>query len=462
MTPDQPLNFHVQPGGAFNGTISVPGDKSISHRSVMFSMIAEGVSTVRGLLYSEDVKATLACCRLLGTQIEERTVTGASSHPDAVSPEIVIHGLGAGLATQALTQVDLGNSGTAMRLLAGLFCGYPVHLELVGDESLNGRPMGRIADPLKRMGADVSTSEDGTPPVLIRPVDHLTGIEHEMKVASAQIKSAILLATLRATGQTVIYEPRVSRDHTERMLRSYGVEVDTHSDGASSSASRQVRMRGGQTLKATDIVVPGDLSSAAFFIVGAAIAPDAQVTIKGVGINPTRDGVVTVLKQMGAQIECVERPGAGDEPMADLTIRSSSLKGIDIGADLVALAIDEIPIIAVAAACATGRTTITGAEELRVKESDRIAGVVQGLKAIGVVVEELPDGMTIEGGQIAGGQVDSLGDHRLAMAFTIAALRSKDAIKVNNINNIATSFPNFSELVSVLGMRLDTLTDSAS
>jgi len=433
--------FDVQPGGRLQGRIRVPGDKSISHRSIMLGAIARGTTHVSGFLEGADAISTMNVFRALGVRIDG---------PD--HGRVVVHGVGPGGLRAPAGPLDCGNAGTAMRLLIGLLAGQHFGCTLIGDESLSKRPMRRVADPLARMGARIQTQE-GRPPVRIEPVtDTLKGIEYPMPMASAQVKSSLLLAGLHAEGETVVTEPAPTRDHTERMLEGFGVKLSR--EGAT------VRIRGGQALTATDIDVPADISSAAFFLVGASIAAGSDLLLEHVGVNPTRTGVLDILSLMGADIERINERIVGGEPVADLRVRASRLRGIEVPPELVPLAIDEFPVLFVAAACAEGRTVVTGAEELRVKESDRIAVMADGLRALGVRAEATPDGMIIEGrGQHAGpvfsaGSVASHGDHRIAMAFAMAALRAGGPIRIDDTLNVATSFPGFVELSAGAGLSI--------
>ena len=425
--------FIVSPGGKLSGSMQVPGDKSMSHRSVIFGALAEGTTHVSGLLEGEDVLATIAAFRAMGVNIEG---------PD--EGRLVIHGAGLHGLQKPQDDLDMGNSGTAMRLLSGLLSGQSFATRLIGDESLSVRPMRRIVDPLSEMGAKISTAEGGTPPLQIEPTDSLHAINYQMPMASAQVKSCLLLAGLYAEGKTCVTEPAPTRDHTERMLRGFGYPVT--SDGA------RICLEPGFRLAATDMMVPGDISSAAFFIVGATIAKDSRVEIKNVGINPTRTGILFILKQMGADIELKNERTIGGEPVADLVVQSAPLHGIHIDEKHVPLAIDEFPAILVAAACASGETVLSRAEELRVKESDRIAVMARGLAKIGIDVIETPDGMRVQGGQIQGGAVDSHGDHRISMAFAMAALQSNAEIQIDDCDNVATSFPDFQALAGSCGL----------
>jgi 3-phosphoshikimate 1-carboxyvinyltransferase len=425
--------FIVSPGGKLSGSMQVPGDKSMSHRSVIFGALAEGTTHVSGLLEGEEVLATIAAFRAMGVNIEG---------PD--EGRLVIHGAGLHGLQKPQHDLDMGNSGTAMRLLSGLLSGQSFATRLIGDESLSVRPMRRIVDPLSEMGAKISTAEGGTPPLQIEPTDSLHAINYQMPMASAQVKSCLLLAGLYAEGKTCVTEPAPTRDHTERMLRGFGYPVT--SDGA------RICLEPGFRLAATDMMVPGDISSAAFFIVGATIAKDSRVEIKNVGINPTRTGILFILKQMGADIELKNERTIGGEPVADLVVQSAPLHGIHIDEKHVPLAIDEFPAILVAAACASGETVLSRAEELRVKESDRIAVMARGLAKIGIDVIETPDGMRVQGGQIQGGAVDSHGDHRISMAFAMAALQSNAEIQIDDCDNVATSFPDFQALAGSCGL----------
>ncbi|MES9938865.1 MAG: 3-phosphoshikimate 1-carboxyvinyltransferase, partial [Sedimenticola sp.] len=381
----------------------------------------------------EDALATLNAFRAMGVQIEG---------PD--NGRVVIHGVGMNGLKASDQPLDLGNSGTSMRLLSGLLAGQGLDLTLVGDSSLSGRPMRRVTDPLAMMGADVGTTEEGTAPLHIRPVETLKAIDYEMPVASAQVKSCVLLAGLYADGETSVTEPAPTRDHTERMLQGFGYEVKR--DGS------RVTLSGGGKLTACDLEVPADISSAAFFLVGASIAEGSDVTLEHVGMNPTRDGVINILREMGADIEVLNPRDVGGEPVADLRVRSAKLKGIRIPEDQVPLAIDEFPALFVAAACAEGETVLTGAEELRVKESDRIQTMADGLQVLGVKADPTPDGIVIQGGTIGGGRVNSHGDHRIAMSFAMAGLRAEGEIVIDDCANVNTSFPGFVELARSAGL----------
>lgn len=429
------VNFEVQPGGSLQGQARVPGDKSISHRSIMLGSLAEGVTQVSGFLEGEDSLATLRAFKDMGVKIEG---------PD--HGRVVIHGVGMqGLQVPA-HDLDLGNSGTSMRLMAGLLSGQTFSSTLTGDASLSGRPMRRVTDPLAEMGAVIGTTESGTAPLHIAGEQPLRGIDYVLPVASAQIKSCLLLAGLYAHGQTCVTEPAPTRDHTERMLQGFGYPV--------SVAANKVCVQGGGTLIATNIDVPADISSAAFFMVGASIAKDSDLTLEHVGINPTRIGVINILRQMGANIDISKERIVGGEPVADIRVRSAKLSGIRIPEDQVPLAIDEFPVLFVAAACAKGETVLTGARELRVKESDRIQVMADGLQILGIDARPTEDGMVIQGGQIGSGKVQSHGDHRIAMSFAIAALRAAGPISIANCANVNTSFPGFVELASRAGLNV--------
>jgi len=431
------VNFRVFPGGTLRGVARVPGDKSISHRSIMLGSIAEGVTHVTGFLQAEDCLATMNAFRAMGVEIEGPTKEGS----------VTIHGVGMHGLKAPTHELYLGNSGTSMRLLSGLLAGQTFDAVLTGDASLTRRPMKRVTEPLRLMGAVIKTSPSGTAPLKIRGGGSLEGIHYDMPVASAQVKSCLLLAGLYADGETSVTEPAPTRDHTERMLAGFGYPVTR--DG------NRISVRSGGTLQAADIDVPSDISSAAFFMVGAAIAEnDADVTLRHVGVNPTRTGVIEILKLMGANIEVMNEREVGGEPVADIRIRSSQLRGIQIPEHLVPLAIDEFPVLFVAAACAKGETRLSGAEELRVKESDRIQVMAEGLQTLGVHAIATPDGMVIQPSAMKGGSVDSHGDHRIAMAFSIAALRAAGPIYIKDCENVNTSFPTFVSLAQALGLKI--------
>ena len=428
-------DFAIQPGGQLQGQLRVPGDKSISHRSVMLGALAEGETRVSGLLQGEDVLATVAAFRAMGVVIE--------GPQDGV---MCIQGVGLQGLQMPSAPMDMGNSGTAMRLMTGILSGQSFDSVLIGDASLSSRPMGRVADPLRRMGAVIDTAEGGRPPLRIHGGQALRGIDYVMPMASAQVKSCLLLAGLYAEGETRVTEPAPTRDHSERMLRGFGYSVQTQAGS--------IAVRGGGRLQGCAIEVPGDISSAAFFLVAAAMTPGAELLLPHVGINPTRTGVLAILRAMGADIELLHQNEVGGEPVADIRVRGGRLHGITIPPETIPLAIDEFPVLFVAAACAEGETVLRGAEELRVKESDRIAVMAQGLQALGVQLQETEDGIRIQGGPMAGGSVDSHGDHRIAMAFAIAGLRARDTIWVRDCRNVNTSFPGFAELARQAGLAI--------
>jgi 3-phosphoshikimate 1-carboxyvinyltransferase len=429
------IRFLVEPGAALRGSIRVPGDKSISHRAIMLGALADGTTRVSGFLEGEDSLATLKAFRAMGVDI-----TG----PDA--GRVTIKGVGLDGLKAPAGPLDLGNSGTSMRLLSGLLAGQAFDSELVGDHSLMGRPMRRVTEPLARMGARIESTPAGTAPLLVRGGQTLRGFRYEMPVASAQVKSSLLLAGLYAGGRTCVAEPAPTRDHTERMLTGMGYPVE-RSDG-------WICVEGGGRLRATDIDVPADISSAAFFLVGASIAAGSALVLEHVGVNPTRTGVLDILQRMGADIQLRNPRQCGGEPVADLVVRSAPLQGIDIPPELVPLAIDEFPALFVAAACANGTTVLTGAAELRVKESDRIQVMADGLQRLGIDARPTPDGMVIEGGSLRGGEVDSHGDHRIAMAFAMAALRADGVIAIDDCANVNTSFPGFVALAADTGLAI--------
>ena len=435
------MHFRVTPATVADAEVTVPGDKSVSHRALMLGSIAEGRTEVSGFLAGEDCLATMAAMRQLGVSIEQHSATDVSV--DGVG----LHGLQAPAA-----ELDLGNSGTAMRLMTGLLAGQSFDSVLTGDESLTGRPMGRIITPLGEMGA-VIDSNDGKPPLTVHGTKRLTGINYEMPVASAQVKSSILLAGLYARGPTEIVEPAVSRDHTERMLKSMGVYVYVNGN--------RIGIRGVRRLKACEIKVPADLSSAAFLILAALLSEDAELLIRKVGINPTRIGVIDILQEMGADIR-FERPQLfGSEPVTDIRVRSSQLHGGTIDPGLVSLAIDEFPVLFVAAAAANGKTVFSGLEELRVKESDRIAAMAAGLHALGIAVEEKPDGAIVHGGQFKGGTVRSFGDHRVAMSLAVAGGVADGEVVVQDTASVETSFPGFVSCMASIGATIERHEDPA-
>jgi 3-phosphoshikimate 1-carboxyvinyltransferase len=429
--------FEAHPARSVSGAIEVPGDKSISHRALMLSGIAEGTSEVTGFLASEDCLASLAAMRALGVAIEQPSPT-----------QVVIHGVGLHGLCDAKRTLDMGNAGTAMRLFTGLLAGQGFNSQLIGDASLMKRPMERVAKPLREMGADIRT-HGGTPPVDIGGGRRLHGIEYRMPMASAQVKSAVLLAALYADGATTVIQPAISRDHSERMLSSCGVRLDI--DGL------RTTLHPPKALAHQRLNVPGDFSSAAFFIVAGLLGSGNDgLLIRNVGMNPTRTGLLDILRSMGGSIELRNPRQSGAEPVADVLVRTSALRGVQVPAQLVPLAIDELPVLFIAAACAAGETLVTGAEELRVKESDRIAAMSAGLEAMGVSHSVLPDGMRIEGrgegAAFSGGEIDSFGDHRIAMSFAVASLRTAKSISIRDVANVATSFPGFVSLARSAGL----------
>jgi len=401
----------------------------------MLGALANGITRVKGFLEGEDALATLAAFRAMGVEID--------------GPEngnVTVHGVGLHGLTAPAEALDLGNAGTGMRLICGLLAGQAFDAKLTGDTSLCSRPMGRVIDPLTMMGASIQSAEGGRPPLTIRGGQKLHGIDYELPMASAQVKSCVLLAGLYSEGCTAVTEPGPSRDHTERMLRGFGYPVQ--------SAKGVISLQGGGSLQACDIDVPADISSAAFFLVAASIAPDSDLILTHVGVNPTRMGVINILQLMGANITLHNHSEVGGEPVADIRVRSASLRGIEIPLDQVPLAIDEFPVLFVAAACATGRTVLRGADELRVKESDRIAAMAEGLSTLGIINEVLEDGIAIDGGILGGGVIKTYHDHRIAMSFAIAGLRAKGEITVLDCDHVATSFPGFDALARGLGLNI--------
>lgn len=430
------MQFICSPGGRVNGNIRVPGDKSISHRSIILSSIAEGTSNVSGFLQGEDSLNTIKAFQQMGVSIERD------------QDQVRVCGVGLHGLSKPGSDLEMGNSGTAMRLLLGLLAGQTFDSRLIGDSSLSSRPMRRVIDPLQLMGASIESEPGGRAPLLIKASSGLKAIEYDMPVASAQVKSCLLLAGLYAHGETVVREPAPTRDHSERMLRGFGCEL--------SSEGGEIRLAENQVLLARDIEVPADISSAAFLMVAASIATDSEIRLTHVGINPTRTGVIDILKLMGADIELFNQRDIGGEPVADIKVRSAALSGIDIPAQLVPLAIDEFPILFIAAACADGVTRLSGAEELRVKESDRIQVMADGLAVLGIDAQTTADGIVIRGGNPGGGVIESHGDHRIAMAFSIASLIASDEICINECANVNTSFPGFVELARQAGVRIKT------
>ncbi|GAB2191365.1 bifunctional prephenate dehydrogenase/3-phosphoshikimate 1-carboxyvinyltransferase [Sessilibacter sp. MAH1] len=431
------INYVLKPGGSVSGSIRVPGDKSISHRSIMLGSLAEGVTHVTGFLEGEDALATLQAFKDMGVHIEGPT-----------NGEVTIHGVGLHGLKAPKNALDMGNSGTAMRLMAGLLAGQEFDSTLIGDVSLSKRPMGRVAKPLAEMGVTVGTEEGGCPPLRISGSTKPQAIHYDMPMASAQVKSCVLLASLYADGTTSVTEPAPTRDHTERMLRGFGYDVKTEGN--------KVTLTGGGKLTAANIEVPADISSSAFFMVAAAITPGSNLTLQHVGINPTRVGVINILREMGANITLLNEREVGGEPVADIQVQYAPLKGIHIPEDQVPLAIDEFPVLFIAAASADGTTILSGAEELRVKESDRIQVMADGLNAIGADATPTPDGMVINGGKpLLGGDIQTHHDHRIAMSFAVASLIATEEIRIHDCATVATSFPGFAELAKQVGISIE-------
>ena len=423
----------AQPAKTVEGRVQVPGDKSISHRSIMLGAIATGVTRVRNFLQGDDSLATLQAFQQMGVKIEEN------------NKEIVIHGVGKHGLSQPEQPLWLGNSGTAMRLMTGLLSAQPFASTLIGDESLSSRPMTRVTKPLHTMGATINATGSGHAPLHIEPVSQLQGIEYTLPIASAQIKSSVLFAGLYADSVTTIHEPSITRNHTELMMQAFGVDIKTND---------AIVLNPANSLIGQDITIPGDISSSAFFLVAATLAAQGDMVIEQVGINPTRAGVIDILQLMGADLRIDNRRECGCEGVADIRIRPAQLHGIDIPERLVSLAIDEFPVLFIAAACAKGTTRLTGAAELRVKESDRISAMVEGLQRLGIKSKALDDGAVIEGGTMTGGTVNSYHDHRIAMAFAIASLVASDPIHIRQCRNIQTSFPDFIDLANRVGLSL--------
>ena len=430
------VRFIVSPGGELNGELRVASDKSISHRAVLLASLADGASEISRVLMGEDVRATIAAVRACGAEVREE------------KGRLIISG--GGRLNNSAVEINCGNSGTLMRLFSGIAAGWGLNVRLVGDSSLMRRPMRRIAEPLLQMGANITVAENGVPPVDISGGERLRGAAHKLEIASAQVKSALLLAGLRAEGETSVSEPLATRDHTERMLEVFDARVRRE--------KLKVSVSGGAALSPARFGVPADISSAAFFMVGAAVA-GGEIVLKDTGVNPTRTGIIELLRRMGARIEVLNARQMGAEPVADILVSGGELRGIEISAADVPAAIDEFPALFIAAAAAKGETVLEGAGELRRKESDRISAMVAGLQRLGVECEETEDGARIEGrgeksAVFSGGEVDSLGDHRVAMAFAVAALRAKSEITVLDCGNVATSFPDFAKQATAAGLRI--------
>ncbi|CAH0990757.1 3-phosphoshikimate 1-carboxyvinyltransferase [Sinobacterium norvegicum] len=441
------IQFLAKPADRLNGEFRVPGDKSMSHRSIMLGSLAEGTTTVEGFLEGEDALATLNAFRAMGVNI-----TG----PD--NGKVSIEGVGLHGLQSPGKALDMGNSGTSMRLLSGLLAPQPFSSTLIGDASLSKRPMGRVANPLREMGATVETAAEGRPPMTVGGSSDIKAMHYTMPMASAQVKSCVLLAGLYADGETSVTEPAPTRDHTERMLRGFGYEVVTEGDTA--------KLQGGGKLTACHIDVPSDISSAAFFMVAASITPGADITLKHVGINPTRIGIINILQAMNADITLSNQREVGGEPVADIRVCYRGLKGIHIPEDQVPLAIDEFPVLFVAAACAEGQTILSGAEELRVKESDRIQVMADGLIDCGIDATPTADGMVINGvGEgvrpFKAATIATHGDHRIGMSFAVASLRACEMITINGCGAVATSFPGFAELCNSLGFNIEVVDPDA-
>ena len=426
----------ARPVPGVGGELVVPGDKSISHRTALLSAVASGTSTIRGFLRGEDCLATLAALRAMGVQ--------TTWHGD----QLRVEGVGLGGLRAPVEPLDLGNSGTGMRLLAGLLAAQPFDCVLTGDKSLRRRPMERVAEPLRAMGAVVET-QAGTAPIRINGRYPLTAIDYTLPVASAQLKSALLLAGLRARGETIVRSPGRSRDHTERLLASMGAVVEQ-------GGNEVVSLTAPQRLEPLDTIIPGDFSSAAFFLVLGLLAAPAGLLIRNVGVNPSRCGLLTILQAMGGSIELRASRTVGGEPVADILVSRGKLNGIEVPPELVPLAIDEFPVLFIAAACAAGRTVVRGAGELRHKESDRLGVMAEGLCRLGVSVSEYADGLAIDGGPLRGGRVDAHGDHRVAMAFCVAGAVARDPIEVLGTDQVSTSFPDFPGIAACCGLEIET------
>ncbi len=420
----------VVPIKGLRGEFVVPGDKSISHRAIMFASLAEGKSRIHGLLRGEDCLSTLKAFQSLGVEIIEKA-----------DDELIIQGRGLAGLQEPSDVIDCGNSGTTMRLMSGILAAQPFFSILTGDQYLRKRPMGRVINPLTAMGAKILGRDGNSKAPLAIDGGGLTPAEYHSPIASAQVKSAVLLAGMQIDGATTVYEPHLSRDHSERMLRFFGADLESFSGGA--------RVNGRVQLTGREVEVPGDISSAAFFLVAGLIVPNSEILLKNVGINPTRSGIIDILQQMGGSIELTNQRELSGEPIADLLVKSSQLHGIEIGGELIPRAIDEFPVISVAAAFAEGVTTIRDAKELRVKETDRIAAMCECLGALGADIEPLEDGMRIVGGiRLSGGQVNSFGDHRIAMSMAIAGLGSASEVEILDVDCTETSFPGFWELLT--------------
>ena len=435
MSLKDSINFRIKPSHSIIGKICIPGDKSISHRAVIFAAIAEGESRINNFLQGEDTLATIRVFQELGVRIKNN------------GDYILVKGVGLHGLYAKNPILNFGNSGTSVRLLAGLLSAQSFSSQLIGDESLMRRPMLRIVNPLKEMNAKISCSQEGTLPIEIEGEQNIRGIDYRLPVISAQLKSCLLIAGLYAEGTTKIIEDITTRDHTERMLASFSHPTTKNGN--------QISIKKAKKLIGCEIIVPGDFSSAAYFIVAAILAPNSNLSLEDIGVNPTRNAMIEILKLMGANIELKNERLQSGEPIATINIRSSKLVGIDIPKELVSVAIDELPIILVAAASAKGKTRLSGASELRVKESDRIQSMLDGFNVLGIKAEAFDDGMIVEGGQFNGGAINSYNDHRIAMAFSIAGIIANDSITINNCDNVATSFPKFVETGKNLGINID-------
>jgi 3-phosphoshikimate 1-carboxyvinyltransferase len=431
------LSFVAAPSGAVSGDITVPGDKSVSHRSIMFGALAEGTTHIKGFLPGQDCLATMNTFKAMGIKIDG---------PDN-DHNVTVYGKGLYGLSAPQELLNIGNSGTSIRLLSGILAGQTFSSSMAGDNSLNKRPMNRVVNPLKLMGANITASDNGTPPVNClgrKDGQLLTAIDYDLPMASAQVKSCVLLAGMYADGTTTVKEPGITRDHTERMLTAFGYPVKVEGN--------KISIEGGHKLTACDIEVPGDISSATFFMVAGLIAKDGELIIRNVGMNPTRVGSINILKQMKGDLSVINERMAGGEPVADIVVKSSKLQGVNILEHDVPLAIDEFPAIFIAAACANGTTRLRGAEELRVKESDRIQAMADGLVTLDIDCTVYDDGIDIIGGQLTSGTINSHDDHRIAMSFTIGSLRSTGNITILDCDNVATSFPNFVALANQVGL----------
>ena len=428
-------NFRIEPSNSIIGKANIPGDKSISHRAIILAAIADGESRIKNFLQGEDTLATIRVFQKMGVNIKND------------GDIIIVKGVGLhGLRAENPT-LDFGNSGTSVRLLSGLLSAQNFSSQLIGDESLMKRPMSRIINPLQKMNAKINCTDLGTLPIKIEGGQKIEGIEYELPIFSAQLKSCLLLAGLYAEGTTKIIENMATRDHTERMLANFSHSVI--------KKGNQISIKKANRLIGCEIIIPGDFSSAAYFIVAAILTPNSNIIIENVGVNPTRNAMIKIMKLMGADVELKNERLESGEPVATIYAKTSKLIGIDIPEELVPVAIDELPIILVAAACAKGKTKLSGAAELRVKESDRIQSMLDGFISLGIKVKALEDGMIIEGGQYNGGVINSNDDHRIAMAFSIAGIIAKAPIIINSCKNVATSFPEFIDTAKHLGMNID-------